>query len=105
MPNAFVDFLLGWAVTSNAVNARRAARNTALAAERATWSEARKVGKLSFPQRGERRWPPVSSEARMLSLDGEWFTCRIVANAPAGPLRFDQAVQPVVGGHPAQKAV
>jgi hypothetical protein len=32
----------------------------------------------------------------MLSLDGEWFSCRVMSNG--GPLWFNQADQPVIGG-------
>ena len=39
---------------------------------------------------------PSTSEARMPSLDGEWFSCRVTSNG--GPLWFDQAAQPVIGG-------
>ena len=35
-------------------------------------------------------------EARMLSLDGEWFSCQIAC--PRDLLWFDQAAQPVIGG-------
>ena len=39
---------------------------------------------------------PSACEARMLSLDGEWFSCQI--SCPRDLLWFDQAAQPVIGG-------
>ena len=39
---------------------------------------------------------PVVSEARMLSLKSEWFTCLLTW--AGGGLWFDQAAQPVIGG-------
>lgn len=39
-----------------------------------------------------------ASEARMLSLDGEWFACKVSHNMTGGGLWFDQAEQPVIGG-------
>jgi Trypsin-like peptidase domain len=85
----------------------------AQAYEELTGEMAFKIGKLSLPRQrsrtrsmtvnGKRRpiklkTPPGSanSEARMLSLDGDWFTCRLTSNG--GPLWFDQAAQPVISG-------
>jgi hypothetical protein len=39
MLNALVDFIIGFLIGRSAVNSGRAARNSALAAERATWTE------------------------------------------------------------------
>ena len=66
----------------------------AQAYEKLTGEAAFKIGKL--PRQRARRWPPVSSEAHMLTLDNEWFVCRIERSGAM--LWFDQAAQPVVGG-------
>lgn len=89
----------------------------AAAYEALTGHVAFRIGKLDFSRRrkslgktlitvdGERRevtLPPPAflgtafSEAHMLSLKGEWFTCRIMSSG--GALRFDRAAKPVVGG-------
>ena len=60
--------------------------------------------KASFTVEGVRRdivLPPSSlreaeSEAQMLSLDGEWFKCRV--RSMGRSLWFDQAEQPIIGG-------
>jgi hypothetical protein len=46
----------------------------------------RTVGAGNSP--GGRRREPIVSQARMLSLDGEWFACKVMSNG--GPLWFDQ---------------
>jgi hypothetical protein len=53
------------------------------------------IGKLSFPRRrfGFRE---ASSEARILSLTGEWFNCRITGLGRS--LWIEDAAQPIVGG-------
>jgi hypothetical protein len=80
----------------------------ALAYEELTGEAAFKIGKM--PPRQSRRMGatrfgnlpprtvlgPSSGEAHMLSLEGEWFTCKIMSNG--GPLWFDQAAKPVAGG-------
>jgi hypothetical protein len=53
-----------------------------------------KIGKLRFPH--SRLPRAVSSEASMLSIDNEWFKCRITSWGRM--LAFDQAERPVVGG-------
>ena len=40
---ALFDFFLGWAITSSAINTGRTARASALAAERASWTESMKA--------------------------------------------------------------
>ena len=44
--------------------------------------------------------PPIcASDARMLSLDGDWFNCRVSHDMSGGGLWFDQRLeQPVIGG-------
>jgi hypothetical protein len=56
--NWLVDFIIGFLIGRSAVSNARTARNSALAAERAAWTEAQK---LAFQQRqndlaGERRF-------------------------------------------------
>ncbi len=88
----------------------------AAAYEALTEHVALRIGKLDFSRRregprtvsftvdGERRditLPPSSlreaeSEARMLSLANEWFSCRVASRGRS--LWFNQAAQPVVGG-------
>ena len=53
------------------------------------------IGKLHFP-RQQLSFREASSDARMLSLTGEWFDCRVTSLGRS--LRFEQAAQPVVGG-------
>ena len=55
------------------------------------------VGKLQSP-RGQRGLPgdPASSDAQMLSLDGEWFACRITSFGLV--LWVEAAAQPIKGG-------
>jgi hypothetical protein len=67
----------------------------ARAYEELTGEAAFKIGKLPH-QKSARKWPPPSSEAYMLSLDGEWFPCRVMC--PGDSLWFEQAAQPVIGG-------
>ena len=55
------------------------------------------TGKAAFRLERPSRLPREAvSEARMLSLDGEWFTCRITSRGES--IWFDQAAQPVIGG-------
>jgi Trypsin-like peptidase domain len=80
----------------------------ALAYEELTGEVAFKIGKMpprQLRRRGATRFGnlppstvmgPSSSEARMLSLQCEWFTCKVMSNG--GSLWFDQAAEPVVGG-------
>jgi Trypsin-like peptidase domain len=72
----------------------------AQAYEALTGEAALKIGKLSRRPRtiAGAITPPgfAASEARMLSLDGEWFACRVMSQG--GGLWFDQAKQPVIGG-------
>ena len=58
MLNALVDFIIGFLVGRSAVNSGRAARNSALAAERAAWTEAQKDAyqKRQMYLAGERRF-------------------------------------------------
>ncbi len=55
------------------------------------------LGRLQFP-RPRRGLPfdPASSDARMLSLDGEWFACRITSFGLV--LWVEAAAQPIKGG-------
>jgi Trypsin-like peptidase domain len=55
------------------------------------------VGKLQSPRR-QRGLPgdPASSDARMLSLDGKWFACRITSFGLV--LWVEAAAQPIKGG-------
>lgn len=72
----------------------------AQAYEALTSEAAFKIGKLSRRPRtiASAITPPgfAASEARMLSLDGEWFACRVISQG--GGLWFDQAKQPAIGG-------
>jgi hypothetical protein len=72
----------------------------AQAYEELTGKAAFKIGRLNLPRQRLRAagMTPFAGEARMLSLDGEWFACQIIIVAPGGPLWFDQAEQPVIGG-------
>jgi hypothetical protein len=76
-----------------------------------------RIGKLRFPRQRLRpregvmriegellRVPPpplrgpreASSDARMLSLEGEWFSCQVMSLGRS--LWFEEATQPIVGG-------
>jgi Trypsin-like peptidase domain len=50
----------------------------------------------SFTRQGLRGPRKASSDARMQSLAGEWFSCRVTSLGRS--LWFDQAAQPVIGG-------
>jgi hypothetical protein len=51
------------------------------------------IGKLRFPRR---RFREASSTARMLSLSGEWFECRVTSLGRS--LWIEDVAQPIVGG-------
>jgi hypothetical protein len=56
MVSALFDFIVGWVVTSSAINTRRAARASALVAERSAWTEAQKFDfQIEQAERAERR--------------------------------------------------
>jgi hypothetical protein len=50
----------------------------------------------SFPQQPRLGPRVASSDARMLSLAGEWFSCRV--RSLGRSLWFEEAAQPIVGG-------
>ena len=56
----------------------------------------RRIGAARFGNLPPRAFLALCLTKRALSLDGEWFTCKIMSND--GPLLFDQAAKPVVGG-------
>jgi hypothetical protein len=58
MLSALFDFLIGFFATRTASNTARTARNTAIAAERAAWTEAQKVAYQRRQERnaGEKRF-------------------------------------------------
>lgn len=76
---AIFDFALGWLVTSSAVNTRRTARNTAIAAERSAWTDAQKLAyqKRQTYLRGEKRFILI---VLAVLLGGLWVLGKLIGN-------------------------